>query len=153
MSKPTKRSVFATLSLVLLICLLLGTVRGAILTDGVAFYAPIMVCGFLVWRFVVFPKHRARSFTFLAGAAGGLVGTLLWPTWILVWQMFTGTTDPGIMPLAMFFAICFIASILGGVVAMILSVGFDRQPQQAEPEPAANQSEPTTDQIVVPNTV
>lgn len=135
MPKLNKRNLGAILALILLSCFLLVTVRGPVLTDGVAFYAPIMILAFLVWRFVVFCKHRSRSYTFLAGALGGLLGTMLWPTWIVVGLMIV---DPQAMP-TMFFAICFVASIVGGAVALILSLGFDRQP-------APNQTEPILDQ-------
>ena len=151
--KLPKRARYAILALLMLTGFLLLTVRGPVLTDGVAFYSPIMICAFLAWRFIAFRKNRARSYTFLTGAAGGLVGTLVWPTGILVGMMITGTADPKTMPLVMLFAIFFVASVLGGAVAMILSLGFDGKLEQVEPQPAPNQNEPTAEQIPIPNAV
>ena len=147
--KPTNRILYAILVLLALIYFLFITVRGPVLTDAVAFYSPMMTGAFLAWRFLVFRKNRARSFTFLAGAAGGLTGTLVWPTGILVWLMLSGNTGEIPLPIVMFFACCFIASALGGAVAMILSVGFEPQPQQTVPE--ADQTDPAMDQIPLQN--
>ena len=149
--KLPNRLLCATLAMVALIYFLLNTVRGPVLTAGVAFYAPIMIGAFLAWRFLAYRKNRARSFTFLVGVAGGLVGTLVWPTGILVWQMLTGTTDPQILPIVMFFACCFVASALGGAVAMILSLGFDWQPERNLP--AAKSTDLAIDQIPIQNAV
>ena len=83
------------------------------------------------------------------------MGALVWPTGILVALMVSGYTGEIPMPLVMFFACCFVASVVGGAVAMILSMGFDVQHEQTEPEPepAPNQSDPATKQIPIPNTV
>lgn len=111
---------------------LLITVRGPILTDGVAYYAPIMLGAFVAWRWKVFGKCRPRSFIFLAGVVGGLVGTLVWPTGILLGLWVTGIASQIHMPVVLLFASLFIASAVGGVVAMIFSFGFDPQTKQAE---------------------
>ena len=149
--KLSKRARYSMLALVALTAFLLLTVQGPVLTDGVAYYAPIMVCAFLAWRFFVYGKKRSRSYTFLAGTAGGIVGTLIWPTGILVALMVSGNAGDVPMPLVMLFASLFVSSIIGGAVTMLFSVGFDRtlEPDQSAPI----QNEPPIDTIAAPNAV
>ena len=149
--KLEKRARYAILALLVLTALLLLNVNGPVWTDGAAYYAPIMVCGFLVWRFFVYGKRRSKSYTFLAGTAGGILGTLVWPTGILVALMVTGNADGVPVPVAMLFASLFVSSILGGVVAMLFSAGFDRTLDPTGTVPI--QDESLADPITVPNAV
>ena len=127
MKKPVLRGLLACLTMLLIGWFLLATVQGPIWSDGVAFYLPIILFAFVAWALFVCHKQRSKSYTFLTGVVGGLVGTMVWPTGLLVAMILTNTADPRISPIVMLFAICFAASVLGGVVAMLLSFGFDRE--------------------------
>ncbi len=146
-----KRTRYALLLFLALVCFLLATVQGPILIDGVAFYAPIMLFAFLVWRLVVYRKNRSRSYMFLAGAVGGLFGTIVWPTGILMWMMLTGNVDHLETPLAILFAIFFVACLVGGTVAMLLSFGFE--PSATPTTALADQTETPSDLISLENAV
>lgn len=140
--KRPNRVQSALLALAALIFFLLITVRGPIFEDGVLYYAPIILGAFVAWRWKVFcfDQRRPRSYTFLAGVVGGIVGTLVWPTGILIVLWVTGNASQIHMPVVLLFASLFIASSVGGVVAMILSSGFERETMSIEGTPSGRES-------------
>lgn len=129
--KLSNRARSASLAILLLSVFLLATVRGPWLTDGVAYYAPIMLGAFIAWRWKVFGRERPRSYTFLAGVIGGLVATLVWPTGVLAVLWVTGKVAMQDLPMVVVFASFFRASCVGGVMALIRSWGYDPREKPA----------------------
>jgi hypothetical protein len=136
--RRTLRGILVACVLTCLFWFLLKLVQGPVFTDGVLFYAPIFVAALVAWRLVVLGKRRSPSYTFLAGAAGGLAGTLVWPMGLLVGMMITGNAGHLFMPSTLLFASFFIASSLGGLISLLMSFGFNPAPGPSQSTPRRN---------------
>ena len=132
--KFTTRNLLAIVTLVAILCLLLTNVQGPILTHGVAFYAPAILAAYLTWQFYSRPRNFSLLRSFITGALGGLVGNLLWPTWVLILLILIGKTDnianPGVILLA-----CVATSLaVGGAISATLTIGFPPPKDSLQPD-------------------
>ncbi len=122
--KFTTRSLIAITTLSSILCLLLTNVQGQILNDGVAFFAPIILCGYLTWQFYSRPRNSSMLRSFITGAIGGLFGNLVWPTGLLIVLVLLGKADYIAAPGAIILACAAISFTVGGAMSAILTVGF-----------------------------
>ena len=122
--KFTIRNMLAITTLVAMISLLLSTVRGPILSDGVAFYAPIILGACLSWRLYSRGKSTSILRSFVVGALGGLLGNLIWPTGILIGITLFGNTENIALPPIMILSCVLAALATGGAFSATLTAGF-----------------------------
>lgn len=114
------RNLFGFVALAAILSILYATARGPVLTDCVAFYVPMIICAALSWQFFLKGKPTSTIRSFATGALAALIGTMIWPTGLLIVMLFLGNPDalPSLLE-------CVAISLaLGGTFASVLTLGF-----------------------------
>ncbi len=121
-SSPIRRLVAVAL-LVLFVVAILANTRGPIVSDGVLFFAPIVVCAVAFWLFSHFRKSRSLLVGSATGIYGGIVGHVAWLATMAVLNRLPNLTD-----LIWLTAISVVvAAVVGGTFGLVLTVGFRRR--------------------------
>ncbi len=107
----------------LIVVAILAATRGPIVSDGVLFYAPIIVFAVAFWSITHFRKSRTLLVGAATGILGGIVGHVAWLATIAVKNGLPNLADL----IWMMVISVFIAAGVGGTFGLVLSAGFRRQ--------------------------
>ncbi len=118
------RRLFAVSLLVLMVLGILAMTRGPILSDGVLFWAPMLVFAVMFWLISHFRNARSVATGCVYGIAGSIFGHVIW---FVIYA-----TIAGLPSLTNLFSLLQIsltfATLFGGVFGIVLTFGFRPNP-------------------------